>query len=97
MKSCIQVFIIGGILTTSFHGARGDNKELKNNICRDEDAVHNVFSITDYSVVGTMLLISCAVGTFYGFFGKKQETSTDFLLGGSKMGTVPMSLSLAAR
>lgn len=69
---------------------------LKNNICRDDSSKHT-FSIIDYSVVAVMLLISCAIGTFYGFFGKKQKTSTDFLLGGSNMGTFPMSLSLAAR
>ncbi|KAI4497491.1 hypothetical protein M0802_007502 [Mischocyttarus mexicanus] len=34
--------------------------------------------------------------TFYGFFAKRQETSEDFLLGGSTMGTFPMAMSLAA-
>lgn len=43
-----------------------------------------------------MLLVSCLIGTFYGFFAKKQETSQDFLLGGSSMGTFPMAMSLAA-
>lgn len=43
-----------------------------------------------------MLVISCLIGTFYGFFAKKQETSQDFLLGGSSMGTLPMAMSLAA-
>lgn len=43
-----------------------------------------------------MLLVSCLIGTFYGFFTKKQETSEDFLLGGSSMGTFPMAMSLAA-
>lgn len=55
------------------------------------------FSVFDYVVLGVMLVVSCAIGTFYGFFSKKQETSNDFLLGGSDMGTLPMSLSLAAR
>lgn len=43
-----------------------------------------------------MLLVSCLIGTFYGFFSKKQETSQDFLLGGSSMGTFPTAMSLAA-
>lgn len=66
------------------------------NICNENAAKHQ-FSFADYSVVAGMLVISCVIGTFYGYFGEKQETSNDFLLGGSKMGTLPMSLSLAAR
>nr|XP_034190607.1 sodium-coupled monocarboxylate transporter 1 [Osmia lignaria] len=54
------------------------------------------FSWPDYTVLAAMLLISCLIGTFYGFFAKKQETSQDFLLGGSSMGTFPMAMSLAA-
>ncbi|XP_065221049.1 putative sodium-dependent multivitamin transporter [Planococcus citri] len=64
-------------------------------VCHDELPKHS-FSIMDYVVLAIMLIISCAIGTFYGFFAKKQETSSDFLLGGSNMGTLPMSLSLAA-
>ncbi|KAG7212483.1 hypothetical protein KM043_012796 [Ampulex compressa] len=54
------------------------------------------FSWADYSVLAAMLIVSCLIGTFYGFFAKKQETSQDFLLGGSSMGTFPMAMSLAA-
>ncbi|XP_071873911.1 sodium-coupled monocarboxylate transporter 1 [Bombus fervidus] len=54
------------------------------------------FSWADYMVLAAMLVISCLIGTFYGFFAKKQETSQDFLLGGSNMGTLPMAMSLAA-
>ncbi|CAL7942187.1 unnamed protein product [Xylocopa violacea] len=54
------------------------------------------FSWPDYTVLATMLIVSCLIGTFYGFFAKKQETSQDFLLGGSSMGTLPMAISLAA-
>ncbi|XP_076377509.1 sodium-coupled monocarboxylate transporter 1 [Megalopta genalis] len=54
------------------------------------------FSWVDYLVLAAMLAISCLIGTFYGFFSKKQETSEDFLLGGSSMGTFPMAMSLAA-
>lgn len=48
-------------------------------------------------MLATMLIISCGIGIFYGFFGAKHENSDDFLLGGSKMGTFPMAMSLAAR
>lgn len=55
------------------------------------------FSWENYAVLGAMLIISCGIGFFYGFFGPKQKTSADFLLGGSTMGTLPMALSLATR
>ncbi|XP_066143169.1 sodium-coupled monocarboxylate transporter 2-like [Euwallacea fornicatus] len=54
------------------------------------------FSWEDYAVLGTMLVVSCGIGVFYGFFHKKHENSHDFLLGGSTMGTFPMAMSLAA-
>ncbi|CAH2259272.1 sodium-coupled monocarboxylate transporter 1 [Pararge aegeria] len=55
-----------------------------------------LFHWEDYSVLAAMLFISCAIGVFYGYFGEKQMTGDDFLLGGSSMGTFPMALSLAA-
>ncbi|KAL3283630.1 hypothetical protein HHI36_006769 [Cryptolaemus montrouzieri] len=60
---------------------------------RDQE---NGFSWADYLVLGAMLVISCGIGVFYGFFNKQQESSDDFLLGGSSMGTFPMAMSLAA-
>lgn len=66
-------------------------------VCQEQHAeLLHYFSWADYSVLAAMLLISCGIGMFYGFFTKKQETSQDFLLGGSSMGTVPMAMSLAA-
>lgn len=59
--------------------------------------ITNTFSWADYLVLGAMLVISCGIGVFYGFFGGKHESSDDFLLGGSSMGTFPMAMSLAAR
>lgn len=59
--------------------------------------IENTFSWADYLVLGTMLVVSCGIGLFYGFIGSKQLTSEDFLLGGSTMGTFPMAMSLAAR
>lgn len=58
---------------------------------------NNYFSWPDYLVLGLMLVITCSIGTFYGFFGEKQETHSDFLHGGGSMGTFPMAMSLAAR
>lgn len=65
--------------------------------CReDHPTLLHYFSWADYAVLATMLIVSCLIGTFYGFFAKKQETSQDFLLGGSTMGTFPTAMSLAA-
>lgn len=55
------------------------------------------FGWEDYSVLAVMLIISCGIGVFYGYFSEKPTTGDDFLLGGSSMGTFPMALSLAAR
>lgn len=62
----------------------------------DHPVLLHYFSWADYAVLAVMLLVSCLIGTFYGFFAKKQETSQDFLLGGSSMGTFPTAMSLAA-
>lgn len=64
---------------------------------KNEGLTNEVFNWEDYSVLCAMLIISCAIGLFYGYFGEKQTTGDDFLLGGSSMGTFPTALSLAAR
>ncbi|KAI5699745.1 hypothetical protein M8J75_007941 [Diaphorina citri] len=61
-----------------------------------EPGLDNHFTIPDYIVLLTMLVVSCAIGFFVGMCGEKQTTSDDFLLGSSSMGTLPMALSLAA-
>lgn len=63
----------------------------------NDNEVELLFRWEDYTVLAAMLIISCAIGVFYGYIGEKQTSSDDFLLGGSSMGTVPMALSLAAR
>ncbi|XP_043603130.1 sodium-coupled monocarboxylate transporter 1-like [Bombus pyrosoma] len=70
--------------------------ETKEECIENHPVLLYYFSWVDYMVLAAMLVISCLIGTFYGFFAKKQETSQDFLLGGSSMGTLPMAMSLAA-
>lgn len=73
-------------------------KQNNDNNCENgHEIIQNTFSWPDYLVLGSMLVVSCGIGLFYGFIGTKQETSSDFLLGGSSMGTFPMAMSLAAR
>ncbi|XP_066212929.1 sodium-coupled monocarboxylate transporter 1 [Saccopteryx leptura] len=54
------------------------------------------FVVWDYVVFAGMLLISAAIGIYYAFAGKKQQTSKDFLMGGRRMTAVPVALSLTA-
>lgn len=93
------VFIITIVLSaTSVSSSLIEPKKtIEQKQCDDNHpALVNYFSWVDYTVLGIMLLVSCLIGTFYGFFSSKQETSVDFLLGGSHMGTIPMAMSLAA-
>ncbi|KAK9305561.1 hypothetical protein QLX08_003357 [Tetragonisca angustula] len=72
------------------------SEDVKEKCMENHPVLLHYFSWVDYTVLAAMLIISCLIGTFYGFFSKKQETSQDFLLGGSSMGTFPMAMSLAA-
>lgn len=53
------------------------------------------FSIADYVVFSVMLLISAAIGVWYGCGpGGKQETTKEYLLADRKMHIVPVAISL---
>lgn len=55
------------------------------------------FCATDYVVFVSLLIASLAIGVYYGFISKrKQNTTTEYLLGGKKMQTLPVALSLIA-
>ncbi|XP_075969576.1 sodium-coupled monocarboxylate transporter 1-like [Anticarsia gemmatalis] len=71
-------------------------KEIDNISLQNETEAEVLFHWEDYTVLAAMLLISCMIGVFYGYFGEKQTTGDDFLLGGSSMGTFPMAMSLGA-
>lgn len=53
------------------------------------------FSIWDYSVVIGMLVISCGIGVFYGFFDKGATSSAEDFMLGTEMSVLPVTLSLA--
>lgn len=55
------------------------------------------FTIADYSVFGVLLTASLAIGLYFGFFSKEEQTTEEYLLGGHKMKTVPIAISLVAR
>jgi Na+/proline symporter len=54
------------------------------------------FDWVEYSTVATMLIFSILVGVYYTFF-KKQDTFSEYMLGGKTMGVFPVSMSLVAR
>lgn len=58
------------------------------------------FGLYDY-VVFVIMLASCAmIGVYFGFIKKKSQkgdVESDYLVGGRKMGVIPVSLSLIAR
>lgn len=51
----------------------------------------------DYVLFDVMLLVSALIGIYFGFFGKKQSTSKEYLMGGKEMKAVPIAISLVAR
>ncbi|XP_059619567.1 sodium-coupled monocarboxylate transporter 2 [Phlebotomus argentipes] len=53
------------------------------------------FQVLDYVVFIAMLAISMAVGIYFGFFGNNQSTE-EYLLGGRRMKTLPIAISLIA-
>lgn len=57
----------------------------------------NFFTSFDYLLFGIMLALSAAIGIYFGFFAKrKQNTTTEYLLGGKKMKFFPIAASLIA-
>ncbi|XP_033225867.1 sodium-coupled monocarboxylate transporter 1-like [Belonocnema kinseyi] len=93
----MQLHLLILLFALSALSAEQRTKMMEEKECLNEHSnLLNYFSWADYTILGVMLGVSCLIGTFYGCFSKKQETSEDFLLGGSKMGTFPMAMSLAA-
>jgi hypothetical protein len=55
------------------------------------------FSWYDYTLFSTMLAISVMIGIYFGCFGSKQSTASEYLMGGKKMHIFPIAMSLVAR
>lgn len=56
------------------------------------------FDALDYCVFGGMLAVSALIGIYFAYFAKQKQNSTsEYLLGGRKLGIFPMSMSLVAR
>lgn len=55
------------------------------------------FSWYDYCLFTLMLGLSVLIGIYFGYFGKKQTTANEYLLGGKTMKVFPVAMSLVAR
>ncbi|WAR18773.1 SC5A8-like protein [Mya arenaria] len=51
------------------------------------------FHVLDYVIMVLFLVISSAIGIYYGFY-KKQTTPEEYLLGGRQMNLLPVAMSL---
>jgi hypothetical protein len=62
------------------------------------EEVDTYFDIFDYIVFAAMLIVSSWIGIYFAFFAKiKQNTTSQYLMGGKTMGIFPISMSLIAR
>ncbi|XP_073828202.1 sodium-coupled monocarboxylate transporter 1-like [Musca autumnalis] len=54
------------------------------------------FGTVDYIVFTVMLMVSAGIGVYFGFFSKSKNTTEEYLMGGKKMKTLPIAISLIA-
>ncbi|XP_029174079.1 sodium-coupled monocarboxylate transporter 1-like [Nylanderia fulva] len=60
-----------------------------------ENLAHFMFGWPDYSLFSLLLLVSVLIGVYFGFFSK-QDSTTEYLLGGKRMGSFPVAMSIVA-
>jgi Na+/pantothenate symporter len=68
---------------------------LEHNTTTAEDPVLS-FGWLDYTMFGFMLLLSTVIGIYFGFFGTRQRTKNEYLLGNRNMSVFPIAMSLTA-
>ena len=56
-----------------------------------------LFGWLDFTLFILMLVFSSMIGIYFGFWGKKEDTPTEYLHGGKTMSTIPVAVSLVAR
>jgi len=54
----------------------------------------NYFGLIDYATVSLTLLISLGIGIYHAIKGGGKRNSEDLLVGGRKMSTVPVAISI---
>jgi solute carrier family 5 (sodium-coupled monocarboxylate transporter), member 8/12 len=58
---------------------------------------HGLFGVVDYTLFAIMLGVSTSIGIYFGCFANSSETTEEYLMGGRKMKTLPIAISLIAR
>lgn len=61
-----------------------------------EGATELLFGWIDSSLFILMLVLSTAIGVYFGFWGKKEDSPEEYLLAGKSMSTLPVAVSLVA-
>lgn len=61
-----------------------------------QESVSANFGFVDYTVLFVILSISLGIGFFFGCFGNANKSTEEYLLGGRKMKTIPIAISLIA-
>lgn len=56
-----------------------------------------MFNWIEYLVFSLMLGISALIGVYYGCYKGNQNTVSEYMQGGKKMGVFPITMSLIAR
>lgn len=70
---------------------------FEQNVPKHWETAH-LFSPIDYILFAVMLGLSALIGIYFGFISKKkQNNTTEYLLGGKKMNFFPIAASLIAR
>lgn len=54
------------------------------------------FTVYDYILFAAMLIISVTIGMYYAFFGSRQKTAKEFLMGDRNMQLFPIAVSIMA-
>ncbi|XP_017844652.1 sodium-coupled monocarboxylate transporter 2 [Drosophila busckii] len=54
------------------------------------------FQAVDYIVFALTLCVSAGIGVYFGFFDKSADTTDEYLMGGKRMKTLPIAISLVA-
>lgn len=55
------------------------------------------FTAIDYGVLVAILSCSLLIGIYFGFFSDNLKTAEDYLVGGHRMKSIPIAISLVAR
>ncbi|KAG8224740.1 hypothetical protein J437_LFUL005309 [Ladona fulva] len=62
-----------------------------------QEKINNTFGWFDYILFCGMLVVSAIIGIYFAFFAKqKQNTTSEYLMGGKSMGLFPVAMSLIA-